>query len=219
MEASECIKERKNTNRNFSVYGYSPVINLLTLKQNIRQGLVPDYAVFTFAAFNEERIVFTHQFKKLFYREENHLPNSFSYPFYQYEEDSLRIDYATFNDKGFVGHWDIRLTNLFGQLWYRNHKQRLRAKEVHAVIMLERIKICKDNNIVPILFDLSSDQKETEQHKMFEKAGAVVLTTSVDYMDKGFNLLPYDNHPNDTATSSYKNELVELLDSLVCISL
>ncbi len=203
--------------RNYSVFAYSPTSTLLLLKKQIARGEKPDMAVFTYATYNNARVVFTKQFSNTLYNNRSKFSDGVKYPYYRFNNDSLKLMYKEIKASSISYIQETEISKLLSKLLYKTDEKKYRSEEIHELIMMEMIDICKSYNIQPVIFNVSCEAVNSPSTQMFQSKEVPVISTSVNYMDTSFNLMPFDNHPNDFATDVYTKEFVDLLIDLCWI--
>lgn len=86
---------------------------------------------------------------------------------------------------------------------------------VAQAIFREINRICRDQNIVPVMADLTWDRKTGEMLEYCRSLGMFPVDISLDFTHPDNNFLPHDGHPNARANREYARRLGDFLQERV----
>ena len=198
---------------NYAIFGHNPATMLVQLTNQIKNKTQPDIAVITYANYNSKRVVYSNSFKRSLYANKKYVNSDYlDYLYARVEGESLILKQDKFYFQPYFSADKFAFVNLLENSIENYYDNKLEEEKVHILVLEKIIKLCLDNSIKPIFFAVRTGVNSVNELNQLENLGASVIISKVDYkINNDFNLLPYDNHPNSNATTTYKDELSKFI--------
>jgi hypothetical protein len=202
--------------QNYAVPGHGMVQGFLQLKQLISENKAPDYAVFCYLPFHDDRNAATMKFQfGLLQGYSNSNPETSEkfgiarFPFIRIENGKLKVDFLSWDEK--MKHWPLRqkssLINLLQGISITQADQKLKKEEATLALFEEIESLCHYNDVNFMIYILSNDRLAKQAKNRFEEKGLPVLMSNIDLTDKQWTFYPDDDHPNQNAHKELGNLL------------
>ena len=194
---------------NHAIFAHNLVTSLKQISIAIKANNSSELAIVSYASYDLERNVYANNFRKNITGKKN-----LHYCFARlYDESSQKIefhleefDYEPF----FLSNYSALSNFLEGK--YNEYEYNSYHPEVVNILIIEQlVELCEKNDINLVFAIVNSDNHTDSMKEYFNDNNIRYVDISVDYMDKKYNLLPHDNHPNGVAHELYKLKLLKYL--------
>ncbi|MCP4441370.1 MAG: hypothetical protein GY810_20885 [Aureispira sp.] len=194
---------------NQAVPGHGTIQSLLKLREQEKQGTLPNLVVLNYASFHDERNVLSSTYRQSlalgFANNENKKEayKACKFPYVELNEDKkdFQVNYCAWAD--LYQNWILRTysstVNFLQTSLERNAYPEEDNQLATKLIIKEIQEICLRNETQFLLVGILTNDKTTEMVSYFQKLGIQTLMMDIDLTDEHYNNMPYDSHPNRLA--------------------
>lgn len=221
----EMIPDHRVINK--AVIGYGLAQMYLSLKQSLIKGDTPQIAIFNYGYFQDIRTP-THEFwssiiEYSLTEGNTHRFDKMQYPYFEYSDDSLRLQYCPFGNM--ARDWPFRdklsIINLLNTaknflpilLFNKNRRMHFISKKTANEIM----RFCKLNHIIPIFACITPESKDILQD-LYRKGYYVIdydiMVYNKSHAPNEYNCGVLDpDHPNALAHTIFAQKMFAFLQT------
>lgn len=204
----------KNYNiNNCAIFGHNMVTPLVQIKEQIKRGKKPDIAIVTYASYNLSRNVYSVESRRAI-SGHNGLANkrNLQYLFTRFDKkDVLKKQMGKFEYSPFTLSRHSVLSNKIEEIYAEYEHKSYNPELVEKLLIDEYVQLCKSNNIQLIVALVTNNNRTDSMIDYLKSKGVNTLNLHVDYSDNRYNLLPFDNHPNELAHEIYAEKTYNYL--------
>lgn len=207
---------------NLGVPGYGTIQSLLILEALIEQGQSPDFFIYNYLDFHDERNVLSKEFV-----EKLSLEYELKSKKEKIKQENSVFPYVRFNDQNDLDFLEkelgkrslplsLRKYSAIINTWVYAQNKKLdktyRAKEATKLLIQKMSELCQQHNIHFILSELKKNEGDNSMQDFCQQSNINYFDLSVDYAQKKlYTNYPYDSHPNAKAHELHYNKLLKFM--------
>lgn len=199
---------------NFAVGGYGTVHALLQLEEALAAGPPPRVATVAYAAFHDERNVFSRHRRKSLFSASHERLGPLAQPAASLDEaGGLKIDIVELTYAPLPGSSHLATINWLDDRVNSIERATHDGRQVTYACITSMAKACREKGVELVIATITN--KTDEVREFCRSLGVTSVDISVNHRDPAMSNLPWDNHPSALAHREFARRLATALDPLL----